>query len=99
MYLGEFSIMGFEFSCKINLDSEAEYEVFFDQFADFVDGKNLFVSLDANEELFEGFVTSGDRYGNASEEHRKAVEQALSSYAIVSEVTVGELINAYYPGK
>ncbi|MFT5578930.1 MAG: hypothetical protein ACI9WS_001688 [Paraglaciecola psychrophila] len=96
LYQGEFTVLGFDFSCKINLDSASDYELFFDQFADFVDTENLFVSLDANEEQFEGFVTSGDRYSNATEEHRKAVEKALSSYAIVTDVNVSELVNAHY---
>jgi len=95
LYQGEFTILGFEFACKINLDSEADYEAFFDQFADFIDTNNLFVSLDANREQFEGFVTSGDRYGSATQEQQKALEQALSSYAIVSDITIGELVDAY----
>jgi uncharacterized protein YggL (DUF469 family) len=96
LYLAEFAIMGFEFSCKINLDSEAEYEQFFDSFADLVDSKNLFVSLDNVEQVFEGFVTSGERYGSATAEDRKAIEDILNSYKVVSDVVMGELVDAYY---
>ncbi len=96
LYLNEFSILGFEFSCKINLDSEEECELFFDKFADLVDEKNLFVSIDGDQGVFEGFVTSGDRYGSATEEDRKSIEDALASYKIISDVTVGELMDAHY---
>lgn len=96
LYLGEFAIMGFEFSCKINLDSEVDYEQFFDSFADLADSRNLFVSLDNVEEVFEGFVTSGERYGSAKEEDRKAIEEILSANKIVSDVVIGELVDAYY---
>jgi uncharacterized protein len=96
LYLDEYAILGFEFSCKIDLSEEADYGQFFDNFAGQVEDRNLFVSLDGNEELFEGFVTSGDRYGSATEEDRKAIEGALSAYKIVSDVTIGKLVDACY---
>ena len=55
LYLGEFSILGFEFSCKINLDSVTEYEAFFDHFADMAHNNNLFVSLEAVD-ILSGMV-------------------------------------------
>lgn len=96
LYLDEFAIMGFEFSCKIDLSEEADYGAFFDNFAGQVEDRNLFVSLDGNEDLFEGFVTSGDRYGSATEDDRQAIEKALSEYKIVSDVTIGPLVDACY---
>jgi len=96
LYLDEFAILGFEFSCKIDLSVEADYGQFFDNFAGQVEDRNLFVSLDGDDEQFEGFVTSGDRYGSATEEDRKAVEEALSAYKIVSEVKIAKLVDACY---
>ena len=97
LYLGEFAIMGFNFSCKINLDSEADYELFFDNFADLADARNLIISVDGEKDVFEGFVSSGDRYGSTTEEDRKAIEDMLTAEKIISEVVVGSMVDAFYP--
>lgn len=96
LYLEEFAILGFEFSCKINLDSDEQYESFFDSFADLIDERNLFVGIDGDDSTFEGFVSSGDRYGSATEEDRKAIEDALNAQEIISDVKVGKLVDAFY---
>ena len=96
LYLEEFAILGFEFSCKISLDSTEDYDKFFEAFADLVESRDLFVGLDGDDGLFEGFVTSGERYGSATEEDRKAIEEALSAQKIVSDVLVGSLLDAFY---
>jgi hypothetical protein len=41
-------------------------------------------------------VTSAERYGNTTEENRTAVEALLNNNAIVSEVNVGVLVDAFY---
>jgi uncharacterized protein YggL (DUF469 family) len=97
LYVGEFSILGFEFSCNINLDSVSDYEGFFDQFADMAHNQNLFVSLEAVDDHFEGFATSGERYDSATDEDRKIIEKTLNDSSIVSNVVVGELIDAHHP--
>ena len=96
LYLDEWAILGFEFSCEISEASEADYENFFNSFADLVDQQHLYITLDNDSESFEGFVTSADRYGNATDENRAAIEAVLNNHNIVSEVNVGELIDAFY---
>jgi uncharacterized protein YggL (DUF469 family) len=96
LHLDEWAILGFEFSCKLALASEAEYEAFFSSFADLVKAEHMYITLDSDSESFEGFVTSADRYGDATEENRVAIEALLNSHAIVSEVKVGALIDAFY---
>lgn len=96
LYLDEWAILGFEFSCQISAASEADYEKFFNSFAELVNAQHLYISLDNDSESFEGFVTSADRYGSATEEDRAAVEALLNSHAIVSEVKVGALVDAFY---
>ncbi|MFT4938788.1 MAG: hypothetical protein ACI88A_001818 [Paraglaciecola sp.] len=96
LHLDEWAILGFEFSCKLALASEADYEVFFNGLAELIKTQHLHISLDNDGELFEGKVTSGDRYGNATEEDRAAIEAALNSNAIVNEVKVGALVDAFY---
>ena len=96
MHLGEFAILGFEFSYTINVDSVEEYQAFFDSFVNVVGERNLFISLNTCSGKFAGIVSSGDRYGNASEEDRSAIAAALESSKIVSDITVGELVDAAY---
>ncbi|MDN4504006.1 YggL family protein [Alteromonadaceae bacterium BrNp21-10] len=96
LYLDEFAILGFEFSCKLAVASEEEYEQFFNNFAELVNSNHLYITLDNDSEIFEGSVTSADRYGNAVEEDRAAIESLLTSNAIVSDVKVGPLVDAFY---
>lgn len=96
LHLDEWAILGFEFSCKLAVASEADYELFFNSFAELVEAQHLYITLDNDSESFEGFVTSADRYGNATEEDRVAIEAVLKSHAIVGEVKVGALVDAFY---
>lgn len=96
LYLDEFAVLGFEFTCAINTESDDDYEQFFDSFADLIEARDLFVSLDGNDSQLEGFVSSGGRYSSATDEDKKAIEEALSSYKIMSDVKVGELVDACY---
>ena len=96
MYLGDWAILGFEFSFKLTEASEAEYELFFNSLEELVNNKDLYISLHNDSETFEGSATSADRYGNATEEDRASIEVLLSSNAVVSEVKVGVLVDAFY---
>lgn len=96
LHLDEWAILGFEFSCKLAVASEVDYDAFFKSIAELVKIQHLYISLDNDSESFEGFVTSADRYGNASEEDRAAIEALLNSHSIVSEVKVGALVDAFY---
>ncbi|MFT4941977.1 MAG: hypothetical protein ACI88A_005051 [Paraglaciecola sp.] len=96
LHLDEWAILGFEFSCKLTVASEADYDLFFNSFAELVNTQHLYITLDNDSESFEGFVTSADRYGNATEEDRAAIEALLSSHAIVNDVDVGNLVDAFY---
>ena len=94
MHVGEFAIQGFGFNYAINLESEEAYEAFFNNFVDLIGERNLFISLNSYSGRFEGIVTSGERYGNATEADRAAVIAALEASDIVSDMTVGELMDA-----
>lgn len=96
LYLEEFAILGFEFSFKLTEASDEQYESFFECFAELVNNEELYIGLDNISELFEGSVTSTDRYGNATEENRTAIETFLNDQAIISDVKVGALVDAFY---
>ena len=96
MYLGEWAILGFEFNFKLTEASDEQYELFFNSLEDLVNTEELYIGLDNNSESFEGSVTSAERYGSATEENRAAIEALLNSHAIVGEVKVGDLVDAFY---
>ncbi|AGS39488.1 MAG: hypothetical protein ACJA2Y_001847 [Cycloclasticus pugetii] len=95
LYVGEFAIMGFEFTCKVDIDSDTQFEEFLEAFADVAEDKNLLISLDNDNEQFEGFVTSHDRYGSATEEDKAAIEAVLLAHSIVSDVEVSKLVDVF----
>lgn len=96
LYLDEWAILGFEFSYKLAEASEAQYELFFNSLEALVNTQNLYINLDNDSESFAGSVTSAERYGNATEEDRAAIEALLNGNAIVDEVKVGALVDAFY---
>ncbi|MFT5117511.1 MAG: hypothetical protein ACI9NY_001040 [Kiritimatiellia bacterium] len=96
LYLDEFAILGFEFTCKVSMESESEYDAFFQRFAVLVEARNLYINLDGDADCFVGFVTSADRYGNATAEDKKAIENALSDNKMISDLSVGDLVDAFY---
>ena len=95
LYVGEFAIMGFEFTCKVDIDSDTQFEEFLEAFADVAEDKNLLISLDNDDEQFEGFVPSHDRYGSATEEDKAAIEAVLLAHSIVSDVEVSKLVDVF----
>ena len=96
LHLDEFAILGFEFSCKINVDSEDDYDAFFSGFAQLVNSRGLFININGDQEMFDAFVTSDERYGNATEEDIAAIKTVLEADKIISDVVVGPLVDAFY---
>ena len=96
LHLDEFAIIGFSFTCRVTVTSPIDYETFFKEFATLVNARHLYIDLDGHDGVFDGRVTSADRYGNASEEDRTAIESMLTGHSMVSEVTVGGLVDACY---
>ncbi|MDP5031213.1 MAG: YggL family protein [Paraglaciecola sp.] len=96
LYLEEFAILGFEFSFTLTSSSGADYEQFFTSFAAFVDKQHLYITLENDGKSFQGSATSADRYGNATEKDRADIEALLSSHAIVTDLKVGSLVDAFY---
>jgi uncharacterized protein YggL (DUF469 family) len=96
MYLGEWAILGFEFSFTLTEASEEQYELFFNSLETLVNTEELYISLENDNESFQGSATSAERYGNTTEKNRAAVEALLKNNAIVSEVNVGVLVDAFY---
>lgn len=97
LHVGEFQEFGFSVSFNLseNLDREA-LNSFTDQF--------LAQAIENNGLLFgggigNGFVTALNRQGkgsSASEEHRILVRNWLAAHPLVTEVQIGELLDAWW---
>jgi len=96
LYLDEFSILGFDFTCQLAFENDAELDDFFCEFIDFIESKNLHVSGGTDNESFDGFITSMARYESATEEDRTTVQNWLSNQEKVSNVVVGDLEDPVY---
>ena len=95
LYLGEFAILGFEVSRTTSIADFDQYDVFIDEFIDFIDSIGLCFG-GGGLELFEGFLCSIERYRSVTEVEQLQVAQWLEARAEVSKVEVSELVDANY---
>ncbi|WMN89370.1 YggL family protein [Vibrio parahaemolyticus] len=95
LFLGEFAILGFEISCETDINDFDRYDVFVDDFVDYIDGLGLCFG-GGGLELFEGFLCTTERYGNATEEQKEQVLAWLEARPEVKTAKAGELVDANY---
>ncbi|AEH33140.1 DUF469 family protein [Vibrio anguillarum] len=95
LFLGEFAILGFEVSCTTSIKDFEQYDLFVDEFIDYVDNIGLCFG-GGGLEIFDGFVCAADRYRSATEEDKALVVKWLENRAEVSKVVAGELVDANY---
>ena len=95
LYLGEFAILGFEVSCTTEFKDFDQYDVFVDDFIDYINSIELCFG-GGGLELFEGFICSTERYRSATAEEQLLVANWLDSRAEVSKVEISELVDANY---
>ncbi|WP_194435168.1 50S ribosome-binding protein YggL [Vibrio fluminensis] len=95
MYLGEFAMLGFEVSCKTNIADFDRYDVFVDEFIDYIDSLGLCFG-GGGLELFEGFICASERYQDVTEEQQAQVVAWLQARDEVTDVIASELVDANY---
>ncbi|MDO8272151.1 MAG: 50S ribosome-binding protein YggL [Gammaproteobacteria bacterium] len=96
LYLGEFAVLGFEFSCALNLETEDDYDSWLDQLIEFIERRDLCMGGGGDTELFSAFICSAHRYKSAIDDDREAVKNWLESSGVASNVVIGGLVDAYY---
>jgi uncharacterized protein YggL (DUF469 family) len=94
LFLGEFAVYGFEVTGKIS--QESEFDSFFDDFMIFIESKGLCFGGGYTKDFFDGFITHIERYGSASEEDRREVENWLSSNSNLTDIKVDGLVDSNY---
>ncbi|NOH79598.1 DUF469 family protein [Vibrio sp. RE86] len=95
LFLGEFAMLGFDLSCETTINDFDRYDVFVDEFIDFVDSLGLCFG-GGGLELFEGFVCCSERYQDVTEEQKSQVLAWLEAREEVKSAQASELVDANY---
>lgn len=96
LYLDEFAVLGFEFSCTLNVNSADEFDSLLGQLVGFVESRELSMDGGGDTKLFTAFICSDHRYISVTNEDRAAITAWLNENSATENVTVGELIDANY---
>jgi len=96
LYLDEFAVMGFEFSCKIKPGASLTTDEFFDALIELIATRNLMINGSGREFEFSCYVTSNKRYESATEDDIATLKTWLESKDGVEDVKVSGLSDAYY---
>ncbi len=97
LYLDEFQVMGFAFSCRLDLMEEHEFDPLINEFLSYIEQRDLVMGGGADLKTFDGFIVPERRYDSATNDDRTAVEQWLTEHRSCFDVIVGPLIDANQP--
>ncbi|KJY83446.1 hypothetical protein TW81_10090 [Vibrio galatheae] len=95
LFLGEFAMLGFDLSCETTITDFDNYDVFVDEFIDYIDELGLCFG-GGGLELFEGFLCRNQRYLDVTEEQKAQVVAWLEARKEVKSVQASELVDANY---
>lgn len=96
LYLDEFAVLGFEFSCEFELTQESEFDCLLDNFILFIESRELCMGGGGDIKSFNGFICSDHRYESASNDDRDAIKNWLDSNKTVTNIIVYPLVDANY---
>ncbi|BCE00076.1 50S ribosome-binding protein YggL [Marinicellulosiphila megalodicopiae] len=95
LFLDEFAVFGFEFSCALSLEDENIFDATIDEFLDFLDDSDLEMGGSANQESFDGFVFAKGRYVSVTDKDLQAVKSWFNSRKIFTKIEISELVDAH----
>jgi uncharacterized protein YggL (DUF469 family) len=96
LYLDEFAMLGFEFSCTLNATNSDDFDSLLSQLVDFVESRDLSMGGGGDTTLFTAFICSDHRYESATNKDLDAITAWLDANEAIDNVTVGKLIDANY---
>jgi len=96
LYLDDFAVLGFDFSCEIDSNSELDVDGFFDGLIQLIESRNLLIGGVGTETEFSGFITSNERYSSATDEDREALKSWFDSVKGLDNIKVEPLCDAHY---
>ncbi len=94
LYVGEFTVFGFEASMSFDDIDETVLDSFLDELLAFVSSRNLSISCGGGVDEFDAFICSGERYGSATEDDREALSNWLNEKAFIQNIEVDYLVDA-----
>lgn len=96
LYLDEFAILGFEFSCTLNVKTADEFDSLLGQLIDFIESRELSMEGGGDIKLFSALICADHRYTSATNEDRDAIKAWLDENTATENITVGQLVDANY---
>jgi uncharacterized protein YggL (DUF469 family) len=96
LYLDEFAVMGVELDCNLTCKNESDLATIMDDFFAYVGTLGLCIGGGGDLTSFAGFISSQKRYGSVTESDISSITDWLKGQSIVSEVNIGELVDANY---
>jgi uncharacterized protein len=96
LYLGDFAMLGFEISAKFANEDESEIDTLIDDLMEFTETKNMGFGGGYTIKSVDGFISSSVLYNSPSEDDRLALEKWLRKQANLTDVEVGNFIDANY---
>ena len=96
LYLDEFAVLGFEFSCTLNAKNSDEFDSLLSQLVNVVESRELSMTGSGDTKLFSAFICSDHRYASATKEDRDVINAWLEKQEAVQNITVGNLVDANY---
>ena len=96
LYLGEFAIMGFEFSCSIDEMDESKVNAFFSELLSFLESNDMLFSGGGTKDNFGGYITSQQRYGSLTAADSDKLKTWLSGNAGITDIQLEDLSDAIY---
>jgi len=96
LYLDEFAVLGFEFSCTLDVKNSDEFDSLLGQLVDFIEKRELSMDGGGDTKLFTAFVCADKRYSSATDEDVASIKTWLEENEFTSNITVGKLVDANY---
>jgi uncharacterized protein YggL (DUF469 family) len=96
LYLDEFAMLGFKFSCTLDVKTADEFDLLLNQLVDFIESQELSIEGGGDATLFSALIYSNHRYTSATNENIASIKAWLEKNEAVADVTVSELIDANY---
>ena len=96
LYLDEFAVLGFEFSCTLNVNTSDEFDSLLSQLVAFIESRDLSMAGGGGTTLFSASICSDNRYGSATAEDIDTITAWLDTNAAIENIAVSQLVDANY---
>ncbi|CZF84247.1 hypothetical protein GCE9029_04294 [Grimontia celer] len=94
LYLDEFAVFGFVIGLKLNTESDEELDAFIESLADFAESRHLLVGGGGMSDI-ELVIGSALRYGSATEQDRKSIQEWIEERNEVELLDLGPLVDLH----